>query len=217
MTERPETIGFCRKRLPHWEVVGGRYFVTIRLKGSIPSQGIERIRAIQRNLAEVADADGQLEARRKTFVEMEKWLDCAPQVAHLCNKGVAKMIVEAIHDREERGIWRPICYTIMPNHLHLFVSFDGECVEAEEVMRQRQLVPALEAFKRRTTREAADILGMPGRGFWQREWFDHWSRGPEHDERIVRYVRNNAVKAGLVAEPSDWPWWWQRPAQDHKE
>src|SRR5437588_608980 len=31
MLRNPETISFWHGRLPHWEVVGGRYFVTIHL------------------------------------------------------------------------------------------------------------------------------------------------------------------------------------------
>lgn len=30
-------------RLPHWEVAGGRYFVTMRLQGSIPAEGLQDV------------------------------------------------------------------------------------------------------------------------------------------------------------------------------
>jgi hypothetical protein len=36
MIRKPETIDFWVGRLPHWEVVDGRYFVTIHLAGAIP-------------------------------------------------------------------------------------------------------------------------------------------------------------------------------------
>ena len=38
MTQKPETVAYWRGRLPHWEVVEGRYFVTIRLV-RYPSKG----------------------------------------------------------------------------------------------------------------------------------------------------------------------------------
>ncbi len=43
MTRNPETIDFWVGRLPHWEVVDGRYFVTIHLSGAIPEAGHHRI------------------------------------------------------------------------------------------------------------------------------------------------------------------------------
>ncbi len=35
---------------------------------------------------------------------------------------------------------------------------------------------------------------------------DHVVRDPEEYQRIVAYVLNNPVKAGLVQEWKDWPW-----------
>jgi len=41
--------------------------------------------------------------------------------------------------------------------------------------------------------------------FWQKESFDHWVRDVDELERIIRYIEENPVKAGLVASPEDWP------------
>jgi len=38
------------------------------------------------------------------------------------------------------------------------------------------------------------------------ESFDHYSRSDEETERIIAYVMNNPVKAGLVKSPEDWKW-----------
>ena len=75
-------------------------------------------------------------------------------------------------------------------------------------------VAAIKDFKRWTATATAQLLGSDGENFWQRDWFDHWSRGPEQDERIKRYIRDNAVKAGLVTNPHDWPYWWQRDSHE---
>jgi REP element-mobilizing transposase RayT len=50
-----------------------------------------------------------------------------------------------------------------------------------------------------------DLPATPTYRFWQREWFDHWSRSDEEDDRIVAYIRQNPVKASLVATYQDWP------------
>ena len=66
MIRRPEAVAFWYGRLPHWEVVGGRYFVTIHLAGAIPPAGQERETLVQQLLAaglieefEVTDGDGR--------------------------------------------------------------------------------------------------------------------------------------------------------------
>jgi len=69
----------------------------------------------------------------------------------------------------------------------------------------------IEDFKRWTGHQAAKLLGASGERFWQREWFDHWSRSDEEDERIAQYIRENPVKACLVAQYTDWLWGsWRR-------
>ena len=46
-------------------------------------------------------------------------------------------------------------------------------------------------------------LGSHGT-FWQQESYDHWVRDADELERIIRYIENNPVKAGLVIRPEDW-------------
>ncbi len=86
-------------------------------------------------------------------------------------------------------------YVVMPTHLHLFCELGTAGLKG-----------TLEDFKRWTGHEAMQHLpGLDSEQFWQREWFDHWSRSDEEDERIVAYIRNNPVKAGLVADYRQWP------------
>jgi type I restriction enzyme R subunit len=42
--------------------------------------------------------------------------------------------------------------------------------------------------------------------FWQDESYDHWVRGPEELEKIVSYIEENPVAAGLVERVEDWRW-----------
>jgi REP element-mobilizing transposase RayT len=196
MIRKPATVAFWRGRLPHWEVEDGRYFVTLHLAGAIPEQGWNRIHAISAELEKIpkGNEQGFLNIQRRIFREMEAWLDRTERVSHLRDPQIAKMVLEAITHRKERRVWTMFEFVIMPNHLHLFF----------EVL-QGDLKWVMEDFKRWTGHRAAKARRGHGGQFWQREWFDHWSRSDEEDERIVAYIRRNPVKAGLVEDHTKWP------------
>lgn len=196
MIRRPKTIGFWVGRLPHWEVEEGRYFVTVHLAGTIPAEGRARLRRLAEQLRKVPgglDA-ARLPLQRRIFSEMELWLDRSQWNPHLRRPDIGAMVADAIDHRHERGDWRSLAYVVMPTHVHLF------CEAGSAGLKH-----ALEDFKRWTGQQATKLLDPGGPRFWQREWFDHWSRSDEEDQRIVAYIRNNPVKAGLVQEPSHWP------------
>ncbi len=195
MKRKPETVAFWRGRLPHWEVAEGRYFVTIHLAGAIPQPGQERIHALAAEADQLSehDAEGRLNVQRRVFREMESWLDRVEYVSTLRRPDVASMLMEAIAFREERA-WHMFEYVVMPSHIHLFFELVGEGLKKH-----------LEQFKRWTGHEAARLLKGGGKRFWQDEWFDHWSRSDEEDERIIEYIQRNPERAKLVKTYQDWP------------
>ena len=196
MLRKPQTIGFWRGRLPHWEVEDGRYFVTIHLAGAIPSVGEERIRLLSEELARKstakADESGLL-LSRTIFREMERWLDSCEENSLLSNPAIAEMVVEAIEHRVRTGRWIVYRFVIMPNHIHLFMS-----------VLKTTLKESLEDFKRWTGHQAAKLVELPDGRFWQDEWFDHWSRSDVQDEQIDVYIFDNPRKAGLVKRSEEW-------------
>jgi len=142
------------------------------------------------------DRESWLSIQRRVFQEMEDWLDRAVNVRHLSDDArIAKMVTEAILHRAQQMIWTVFDYVVMPNHIHLFLE-----------IREGSLKSTMEGFKRWTGHEAGKLIDLKGKSFWQDEWFDHWSRSDEEDERIIVYIRNNPVKAGLVARYRDWPY-----------
>ncbi|MDO7845181.1 transposase [Hymenobacter sp. M29] len=82
-----------------------------------------------------------------------------------------------------------VCYCLMPNHVHLVVSLPDEAPP---------LLKTLQHLKGYTAQQANQLLGRTGQ-FWQRETYDHLIRSPEEMTRIIAYVVNNPVKAGLAA------------------
>ena len=183
-----ETVAFWRGVLPHWEVVDGRYFVTLRLANSLPVTLKKRLRD---ELSGATRSDYLVHSRRY-FKSMEAWLDHNVGNQLLGNSAVAAYVADTVRKYEELGYWHVSSWAILPNHIHLFLRCGA--LRLADVMRR---------FKKSTAREGNRILDRKGRPFWQREWFDHWSRSPGEDDRIVSYIRNNPVRAGLGP---DWPW-----------
>ena len=58
----------------------------------------------------------------------------------------------------------------------------------------------------KASNEANKLLHRVGETFWQKESFDHWIRDDAERARLVAYVENNPVKAGLCKRPEDWKW-----------
>jgi REP element-mobilizing transposase RayT len=190
MKRDPQTIAFHEGSvLPHWEVSDGRYFVTIRQAGSLPDPVAERLRERARRQGE------GIETTRSIFADIEQVLDQNHSTGDLTRPVIADMLREAIAYRDFHDEWEMIEYVLMPNHLHLFFR-----------LCEGRLMKTLTGFKRWTGRQAAEHLNRKGEQFWQREWFDHWSRSPREDERITEYIRHNPVKAGLVETPDQWPY-----------
>jgi putative transposase len=204
MSRKPETIAFWRGRLPHWEVVDGRYFVTLHLSGAIPALGHQRIHAIASELVKLQrlEDERRLQVQRRVFAEMEAWLDRADYVDHLQHADVASTVVESIRFHDGRD-WRMFEFVVMPSHLHMFFELLGPPMSNSV---DAHLKRTLEQFKRWTGHEAGKLLRSDGARFWQDEWFDHWSRSDEEDERIRAYIRRNPEKAGLVRNYLDWPY-----------
>lgn len=194
---RGRTLTLYRRRLPHWEVEEGRYFVTICLSGCVPGDIAERIHSIAQRLKAREQWDNDA-FHRKLFLEMEDWLHRNADRRELEQPDIAGVVMEAIRFRRERKQWRVLEYCLMPNHLHLFVQ---SLLGAEK----GAMMDSLSLFKRWTGHQAMKLLGRHGE-FWHNEWFDHWSRTEEEDARIRAYIRNNPVKAGLVKDYPDWPY-----------
>jgi REP element-mobilizing transposase RayT len=188
---KPPTIRFWRGQLPHWEVVDADYFITLRLAGTLPHELKEELQQIVSNVSRTKYQD----KTRKYFAKMEAWLDNDCTNDLLTNKQIAKEVSSTFDIYEFKGIWKVHSYVIMPNHIHWFFR-----------PLNQSMSESIQNFKRITARKSNQSLGRTGRRFWQKEWFDHWSRTPEESEKIIQYIRNNPVKAGFVAKPEEWPY-----------
>ncbi len=111
------------------------------------------------------------------------------------NARVANDTVSHLRRLDEQGKARVHCFCLMPDHLHLVLSCPRRGGSLSEVMRE---------FKSLTTR-AARALGVTG-PLWQRGFYDHIARSEEDLRAACEYILNNPVRAGLAADPHEWPY-----------
>lgn len=208
---------FYRGDLPHWQPPEGTFFITYRLYGSIPKPVIEKLKAeyelamLRINEEEVPlELNQALESihRKKQYVEQKRlfkkiddFLDSNLNEPHwLKNPEVSKLVTESIHhgDEKQYKLW---AFCIMSNHVHILLRMlSGAPI----------LWKVLQNSKKYTGRMANRILCREGLKFWEKESYDHLVRDeklnePGEFDRILRYILNNPVKAGLVENWEDWP------------
>lgn len=189
-----------RGYLPHVKREGSEYFVTFRLADSLPQVVLRKLKAEQalrlRRLAEDPTAqDTEDEIQRDLRRRIERYLDRGAGECWLGKPEIADIVHQALqHFDNERYSLR--AWVVMPNHVHVVVWPHPN----------HTLSRILQSWKSFTALEANKSLNRTGARFWQPESYDHWIRNDDERARIVRYVINNPVKAGLCATPKDWPW-----------
>jgi REP element-mobilizing transposase RayT len=201
---------FYRRNLPHFHPNDAPYFVTTRLADSMPIEVLRRMKferdeELARIAEESGDPNAALELRRQAhnryFGKYDKFLDLA-STGPLWMKDTR--IAEVVHseilalDGEQYTLWAS---TIMSNHIHPLYSLLPESKELYDVMK---------LIKGRSAIKSNHILERRG-SFWQDESYDHVVREREF-ARIVTYIINNPVNAGLVKHWRDWPYTYLHPS-----
>ncbi|MBO0720534.1 MAG: hypothetical protein J2P41_06920 [Blastocatellia bacterium] len=221
--------------MPHIHSPDATFFVTFRLAGTIPKQVLRLYHAQKHWLDEEAarvirlglkEESPELKAHEQKLLEFRrKWFERYEDILHKAEEGptwlkderIAKIVADALHFRDGK-VYRLDAYCIMSNHVHaVFKPFlSGE--ELREIMlpeglrfasRNPPLAKIMKSLKGYSAWEANNALGRRG-PFWQQESYDHIVRNNKEYERIVRYVLNNPVKAGLIKDWREWKWIYQR-------
>ena len=208
-------------------------FVTFRLAGTVPKSILRLLRAKGVFTREKAHRSAQLEsdsperrAHSQKIREFHRqWFGKFEDILHKAKNGptwlkddrVAKIVADALHYRDG-SIFRLDCYCIMSNHVHaVFAPFLSER-ELREIRlyegvsflsKNPPLDAIMKSLKGYTAWEANRVLGRKGT-FWERESYDHVVRDDLELHRIVNYVLNNPVKAGLVKDWKEWKWSYRR-------
>ena len=226
---------YRRRNLPHIHSPGVILFVTFRLAGSIPRSVLKEWKAerlwLEQELRRVEKEAGQSEQlkdvsqRARLLSFHRRWFRKFEDILHqaafgptwLKDQQVAKLVADSLHYRDGK-VYRLDTYSIMSNHVHIVIKPSLNERSLHELagtapLRYESDDPPLDvimhSLKSYTAQEANKLLKRNG-AFWADESYDHEVRDDVEYERVVRYVLNNPVKAGLVKDWRDWPWSWKR-------
>ena len=218
---------FYRRNLPHIQPPGATFFVTFHLAGSLPQSVLrqwrveksqleaEKLRILKlQDAVDLASVEQRIfKQKREWFRKIEKTLDDAQSgPVWLKESLIAKQVADSMHYLDG-NVYRLDAYCIMANHVH--VVFAPLPIQSNDVQTQslcyNTVSSIMQSLKGYTARKANQRLGRSGT-FWQHESYDHCVRNPNEWRRIITYVLNNPVKAGLVETWEKWQWCHYRQA-----
>lgn len=176
---------FHRRNLPHLYDNEGIYFITFCLADSFQVGLINNIYCNEYN---------NIDEFKMHFQKYDSLLDSFNSGDnYLAKKGMAdicRMTLIYPDDKE----YRLICYTIMPNHIHLVF---------ELLPGNRGISKIMQGIKGVSARKCNLLLNRKGK-FWQDESYDRWVRDDIELYFVIRYVLLNPVKAGLTCNWKSW-------------
>jgi putative transposase len=195
---------YYRHHLPHIHPEGYPIFVTFNLIESLPKEVIKSLKGQRDQELKVSDTTRRSQVDEKYFNKYDEWLDrCKNGPKWLQDQNAASIVMKKIRSFENER-YDLLTYCIMPNHVHLLVKLIvKEAINHQGTTAAYLLADTLRLIKGSTARECNLILKRTG-SFWHHESYDHYVRDDQQLERIIKYILNNPVKAGLVKEWIEW-------------
>ncbi|MCF7759494.1 MAG: transposase [Cephaloticoccus sp.] len=108
-----------------------------------------------------------------------------------CHSVISAKIIETVTHRHASEVWFMRLFLLMPDHVHALVSFPQEANLLTSVRQWKNYVARMQGIK------------------WQRDFFEHRLRNAESWEEKAHYIRQNPVRAGLIANAEAWAYRWE--------
>jgi type I restriction enzyme R subunit len=188
------------RHLPHQIPEGVPIFLTWCLKGALPKEVLEQLRLkrdeLERRPQRAGESPGERNARHAKilFRLSDAYLDRATTGPRRLKEPAAAKIVEdsILFGAVER--YELFAWCVMGNHVHVLLT---------PIWLYEKITQGIKGF---TAYKVNELQQERDRVFWQDESFDHWVRDEEELQRIIHYIENNPVAAGLCVRPEDWEW-----------
>ena len=89
-----------------------------------------------------------------------------------------------------------LCWVLMPDHFHLLLR----------IQEKQDLAATVQLIKGRSARHCNRVMQRRGK-LWQRGFYEHTLRAEEDRLAIARYIVGNPLRAKLVQNVGDYPYW----------
>lgn len=148
------SLSFHRRNLPHYYLPNSTYFITFRVKDSIPLKNLLRIklkydklRSTQKSKSDIND---------NYFYEYDSLLNDFNSCKYLDKRELSNIVKVELHKYDGKE-YKLICYSILPNHVHLIFHLTENARSISKIMQ---------AIKRVSAYKINVVLKRKG-SFWQ--------------------------------------------------
>jgi putative transposase len=187
------------RHLPHQIPEGFPIFLTWNLKGAFPKEVVQRLRSERARLARQparlgeSPQDRRIRESKIVFLVADRYLDSSQRGPLYLREVMSASLVEKAILCGGAERYALYAWCVMANHVHVLMTPRWEL---------RKITQGIKGY---TAHKINALDCQRGRTVWQDESFDHWVRDDDELMRIVHYIENNPVAAGLC-QPADWPW-----------
>ncbi|MEO8663935.1 MAG: transposase [Ignavibacteria bacterium] len=197
-------ILYYRRHLPHCQIDNAYYFITYRLKDSLPQYLINHLKTdylTEKKIISAAfvgmERKNQLYIlQKKYFGKFDYYLDRSLTcVNYLSDERIAKIVCDAMKFLDGKD-YTLLSYCVMPNHVHMLIHVERFL---------KPLYKTMQSIKRHTSRESNKTLNLSGH-FWEQESYDHIVRNYQELINIKNYISNDPLKAGIIENLMSWKW-----------
>ncbi len=196
---------YYKRHLPHIQPLGGIIFVTFRLANSLPKKVIDQLKYDYKSLVRLSENNKQ--HKRIYDRKIHELINRYDKYLHKTSKGpfylrkteMADLVCDTMkyHNGKTYDL---ISYCVMPNHVHILLQ--PYEISIEEYVPISKIMHNIKSY---TANRINKILGRKGQ-FWEHESFDRYSRSDNDTVKIIKYILDNPVEAGLVSKRENWIW-----------
>ena len=108
----------------------------------------------------------------------------------------ARLVISEMRRLEEQNLLHSIAWVLMPDHLHWLIQLQGPI----------SMSTIIKVLKGRSARQLGFCLNG-NQAIWQKGFHDHALRREEDIRKVARYIVANPLRAGLVEQIGDYPFW----------
>ena len=207
------------QNLQHFDIDRDVFHVNYRLAGSIPREVVRKvaqdrqsaIEALDREVAALrSDMASEVYGLERYRIEarfelaLDGYLDKSPNGPyHLRDGRLSEVVIKSWCHLHEKGAVYVYAVCVMSNHVHVLLGPAAN----EGVIRTSSVMRSHKSF---TARRCNALLGRTGQAFWSDSYFDRTVRRGKF-LKVMWYVLNNPVKAGLCPTWAAWPGTWVNP------